>query len=307
MRSRKYLFWAAIVGVILLLNLPLPVCKRIRGGIRELISPFQRLVSSTQHRIKTSVGVLTARGKRASTIEELRAEVTKLNLKLGQAHHLDEENRHLREELQFFQNTQLDLIPCEVIGRGGSSGWWETVRINKGSADAITEKLAVVTSDGLVGETISVSHRTADVLLLSDRNCEVAARFLRSGSFGIVRGSGTGITGDSAADMCYPLHQVRTDYVAKGERIRKRDVVVSSGLGGVYPEGILIGHVESTIMHRSGLYQCAYLMPAADLQNLRYVYIVKKEVEEAVPEVTEEESTNTVAAVFAESDEEQDQ
>jgi rod shape-determining protein MreC len=128
--------------------------------------------------------------------------------------------------------------------------------------------MAVVTPDGLVGKTVDVSLRTADVLLLSDPNCKVSARIARTGTFGLV--SGTGPARDGAM-LC------RMEFINKDVPIRAGDQVLTSGLGGVFPPGLLVGYVDAVDLDESGLYQRADVVPRADLGRLTYVFVVFEE------------------------------
>jgi len=169
-----------------------------------------------------------------------------------------------------------ELVMCEVIARGEASGWWESVTINKGEKDGISANLAVITPSGLVGRTIAVSSHTCDVLLITDRNCSVSARLAKTGEFGIVQGQGVALTGDPVLDMRWPIDPCRMDYVPAGAVIAKGDKVVTSGLGSIFPEGVMLGVADSVEVHKSGLYQVANVRPSADLGKLRYVFVVKK-------------------------------
>ena len=275
MRDRTYVIFAAIIAVAILLCLPLSLSRRARAGVGEVLAPFQSMVAGIAGRISDSCRVLVAGHGRNGENEQLTTRIAELSEKLRQYESLARENSELRSQLGFAQKSGRTLTLCEVVGRGGSAGWWQTIRLNKGSVHGISARQAVVTMDGLVGETYAVSPHTSDVLLISDRNCKVSARFARTGAFGIVMGSSTSMPGgDPVMDMCYPVQFCRAEYVAKNAGIRKGDAVVTSGLGGLYPDNLLIGYVDSTAMHKSGLYRCAEVVPAADLQNLRHVFVV---------------------------------
>jgi len=146
-------------------------------------------------------------------------------------------------------------------------GWWQIIRLNKGSSHGISENLAVVSMDGLVGKTVAVSRNTADVLLLSDPSCRVSSRLIRSGSFGIVSGRGPSWQGQV---FC------RMEFIHKNDEVQPGDEVVTSGLGGVFPPNIPIGYIDRVSMDTSGLYQRADVITRADLSSLRYVFVMKQ-------------------------------
>jgi rod shape-determining protein MreC len=180
----------------------------------------------------------------------------------------------LRKQLGFMKLSKRKMILCEVIARDEISGWWQVVTLNKGLINGIEEGKAAVTVDGVIGKTIQVSRQTCDVLLITDPNCRVACKFSRTGTFGIVRGGGVPVRQTSSLEMLYLPSSCRMDYISREDDIWIKDEVVTSGLGGVFPEGLLVGHVEKVDIDPSGLYQRADVTPAADIGKLRYVFIV---------------------------------
>lgn len=277
MRKRRYILWAALI-IALLMYLPGAVSRRVKAPSREVVFPFQNIVSDVVERVCESVSMLVASREKVAEKERSMEQVARLRARIRELESLERENSKLRAALNFVRRSEHELVLCRVVARGDASGWWETIRLNRGDADGISVDSAVVTADGLVGKTIAVSRHTCDVLLMTDRNCRVAARCARTGVFGVVVGCGASISGDEVLDMRYPADPCRMDYVASSADIRETDQVVTSGLGGVYPEGLAVGLVESTEQHRSGLYQSASVRPSADLQRLRYVFVVKKEL-----------------------------
>jgi rod shape-determining protein MreC len=114
------------------------------------------------------------------------------------------------------------------------------------------------------------------VLLITDPACRVACKLPRTEAFGIVRGSGVAVNGEVNLEVLCAVRPCRVDYLPKDDVILKDDEVLTSGLGGVYPEGLLVGYVTRMATAQSGLYQSADLMPAADMGALKYVFVVKR-------------------------------
>ena len=83
-------------------------------------------------------------------------------------------------------------------------------------------------------------------------------------------------SGDKGMEMFCAMRPCRMDYVEKDRKILQGDEVVTSGLGGVFPEGLLLGHVVKADMDPSGLYQLADVMPAAEMEELKYVFVVAR-------------------------------
>lgn len=177
---------------------------------------------------------------------------------------LRQENNRLREMLGFRERTEYDLIPAEVIARD-SSGWFQTIIISRGSYHGVKEDLAVVTSDGLVGGILSVSRLSSQVLLLTDPRPAVSALVQRSrepGEVGIV---------ESAPGFPGYLKMIK---LPREANIQPGDRIISSGLGGVYPQGLVIGYVQEIGEDDDGVLQYALIRPAANFNRLEEVFVV---------------------------------
>ncbi len=177
---------------------------------------------------------------------------------------LQKENYRLREMLDFKVRTEYELLPAEVIARDPSH-WFETITINKGYMDGVNQDMAVVTSEGLVGNIYFVSRNSSKVLLLTDSRRAVSALVQRSrepGTVGIVEGF---------PEMKGYLRMINLPPEAN---IQPGDTIISSGLGGVFPKGLIIGHVLETEKDQYGLLQRAIVQPAVNFNRLEEVFIV---------------------------------
>jgi rod shape-determining protein MreC len=213
---------------------------------------------------------LTSLGNIPALITEnraLSAEVARLNTERSHWAMVKQENADLRKLLNFNLRPEATWIAAEVLARS-RDGWWQTIRLNKGSAHDIAENMAVVSMDGLVGRVVAVSRNTADVLLLSDASSRVSSRLVRSGSFGIVSGRGPSWQGQV---FC------RMEFIHKNETLQPGDDVVTSGLGGVFPANLPIGYVDRVYTDPSGLFQAADVVTRASLGDLRYVFVLRHE------------------------------
>jgi rod shape-determining protein MreC len=250
--------------LLVVLNLPERVSDQAKSSVREGLAPLQEAVSGTGHRLREGVESLRGIGDLVSENRTMAGELVRLRNEARRLETLEQENIRLRQQLRFVESGARDLIPCEVIARD-ISGWWQTIRLQKGSADGVERNMAVVTTEGLVGRTVAVSPRTADVLLLSDPGCRVSAQIARMGVFGVLTGRGTSWKGQVSCVM---------DFINKNTPVRPGDEVVTSGLGGVFPKGLLVGYVDRVERDESDLYQRAYIIPKADLASLNYVFVV---------------------------------
>lgn len=265
MRERSIIIWLVLgAALVLVLNLPSPIEERGKAAIREFLAPLQNAVTRITQGSREWLGAVRSLGEMAIANQHMQEELTKLRSEIRYLEGLEQENTELRGQLDFMQRADRTLIPAEIIGRD-ISGWWQTVRIGKGVGHGVEPGMAVVTPDGLVGRTLNASIGTADIMLISDSTSRVSAWLPRSGSHGIVSGAGLSLRG-------LPLLTMR--FINKDTEIRMGDEVVTSGLGGIFPRGLLIGYVDAVERDETGLYQMADLVPAADLGRFNYGFVV---------------------------------
>jgi rod shape-determining protein MreC len=259
--KRRVFKWAA-AGILLLLlfNLPGGCTARVKGFFGDVLAPFQHAVIKTVQSLKEGIDTVRGFGGLLEENSRLSEELIYLQAKQVEQENLEQENRHLQEQLDFYNRQKRKLIPCQVTSRT-VSGWWQSVRLDKGKAQGVQINRAVISPDGLVGRTSEVSSYSADVLLISDPACKVSARVSRTGSFGLVTG--------------YPV--ARIEFIHKDAPVRVGDAVVTSGLGRVFPKNILIGYIENVSVEDAGLYQVADIIPKAVTELMDVVFVAAEE------------------------------
>src|SRR5262249_28608125 len=141
----------------------------------------------------------------------------------------------LRRALAYRERSVFRLVPAEIVARD-SSTWWRTLTINRGKADHIEADMPVVTDEGLVGKTTTVSENISVVLLVSDENCRVAATVEGTKEQGIV--TGERVSGSAAPGL-------DLNFLTKQANLQPGMKTYTSGVGGVFPSGLLIGTVQS--------------------------------------------------------------
>ena len=276
MRGSHILVWTVILAVVLLLNLPLPSSLRVKAGTRDGISPFQNVLSFVLDRGRRSITFFSNDAMGVEEKAHLLTEIAELRYQLDQTEFLRRDNDELRKMVDFRRRLPRTLRLCEVISRGDVGGWWQTVALNKGSDEGIEVNSPVITTRGLVGRIVSVSRQTSTVLLITDPGCRVSGRISGNNAFGIVTGTGIAFRGDPSIEMLAASEPLGMSYVSRDYEIRSGDAVVTSGLGGIFPEGLVVGYVLKSADDPSNLYQRLTVAPAANLAVLRYVFVIGK-------------------------------
>ncbi len=172
------------------------------------------------------------------------------------------ENNQLRRALQYRERSAFKLVPARIVARDATT-WWSTIKVDKGSSDGIEPDQPVLTEDGLVGKTTVVAGNASAVLLITDENCGVAATVEGTRERGIVRGTRTSTA--TAPDLTLGL-------LSKLAGLKPGQKVYSSGVGGVFPSGVLIGEVKKfEVLPLEGT---ATVIPAVDMSTIEDVFIV---------------------------------
>lgn len=191
--------------------------------------------------------------------QALKRELQELKLQVNRYREADLANQRLRALLNFKKSIATPLLPAQLVAFD-PSGWFQTILIDKGRDDGVVRDMAVVSAEGLVGRVIGVSNHHAKVLLILDGNSAVDAYIQRSRARGVLVGLGL--------ELCL------LKYVQRNEDVQVGDQVISSGMGGVFPKGLLVGTVQEVVRGSSGLFQRVEVEPAVNFGRLEEVLVV---------------------------------
>lgn len=201
---------------------------------------------------------------------------------------LRRENDILRMALQDFERESAKRdnaakmkgwLPAAVLSKGGMTGSKNFLRLDKGSSSGVRSGLAVAVPDGLVGVVSEVSMHTCTVRLISDPSvkvsCEVETGIPELGAtYGIVSGRGTTIGAETEVTVLYLVNPLRIGHVKNGIDVPPRARILTSGLGGVFPKGIMVGYlISGTRSDRTKLEQEGDVEPSVDFPALEEVFI----------------------------------
>ncbi|MBW2108537.1 MAG: rod shape-determining protein MreC [Deltaproteobacteria bacterium] len=148
---------------------------------------------------------------------------------------------------------------AEVVGRD-PSGWFQAIVINRGTGDGVAKGMPVIAPDGIVGQVVIASYDYSKVMLMIDRSSAIDALVQRNRARGIVAGE--------ADALC------RFKYVLRKADVRVGDVIVSSGLDGLFPKGLRLGTVAKVTRERPGIFQDVRVKPFVDFDTLEEVLII---------------------------------
>ena len=192
--------------------------------------------------------------------EKLETKVKILEARLAQMKELSLENKRLRELAGFRARILYNTVPAQVIGRDPSN-WSNIIYIDKGASEGITFKMGITTSNGVVGKVIEAGESVSKVMLINDPDSRIGARVQRSREEGLVCGT--------LSRRC------RMIYISPDSDVKIGDLVVTSGSGETFADGLLIGKITDIFDDKGGLYRSAVIKPAGDLKRLEEVLCIK--------------------------------
>lgn len=195
--------------------------------------------------------------------EVLKAEIARLLFKEKSYYEeIISSNQRLKELLGFKKEQPYQLLPTEVIAYTPHN-YFKTVVLGEGEKEGIEKDMVVVNAQGLVGKVIEVYPHQAKVLLASDEASKVGVRVQRTGDVAILQGKGE-------RGICELKYLLGKASVEVGDR------VVTSGLGGLFPEGILVGKISQVRKNPNQLFQEVEVVPSVDFGKLEELFLIKK-------------------------------
>jgi rod shape-determining protein MreC len=234
----------------------LPVLEVVTfGGFAELQRATSATINGVQGLWSGYVALQQVQEENAALKQQLQTLQVRLQQERAEAQRTD----NLRQLLELRERANLDTVAAEVIA-GPANPDFHTVTIDKGTADGLATDMAVISPAGVVGRLILPSRRASKVQLLIDRNAAAGALIERTRVQGVVMGTGDGM--------------LKMQYVPGTSDVKTGDLVVTSGIDGIYPKGFVIGTIDHTD-RGLGAYHEITVRPASDFARLEEVLIVK--------------------------------
>lgn len=242
-------------------------------AVSLVLAPFQQVVSWVGSQVNYVTSNIWEIATEHQQNKMLRSEVEQLRAQNLQASEFAAENERLRALLGYKQSaTQFDLVAARVIGRE-SATWSSMIVIDRGTSDGVRENMAVVTEKGLVGHVVEAGLKSSKVQLIMDPRSSVGT---------LVQRPESRVTGIVEGDMNDPT-MPRMVNIPKTADVQEGDVIVTSGFGGVYPKGIVVGKVAAVKNEAGGLLKYGVIETSVNFQKLEDVAVIVQS-REAPPE-----------------------
>lgn len=288
---RKKRLFVLLIGFIVLVVL-IGFSLRDRENLTAVEDFLNDSVGFVQSIIHTPVNYVTGFFSNLHDIRDtyeqnelLKEKIAEYSGLIYEVQELREENEELRSTMEMIDSESIrDFNPIQatVISRSPEQ-WVEHVTINKGQQDGVRPNMAVITAEGMIGKIQTASDYTANVQLLTgfDQLNRISAT--------ISREEGQDINGmiegydEESSSLMFRIIEESEDELQEGE------LVVSSGMGGVFPAGLQIGTVKEVVPDQYGLTRTALVEPAADMYDINQVVVVDRALAEDDNTQTEEE------------------
>lgn len=230
-----------------------------------IISPVQKGVTMVGNSVSQVSGYFKGYDELKRENEELKMTVRSMEQAMRDNERYRQENEDFRKLLNFnMREKSFDFEPAQVIA-GEVSNWFKDYTIDKGSLDGVELYDPVINTDGLVGYISEVGMTWSKVTSIIDVQSKVGAIVVKSREYGVVEGG----LEYAHNGLC------QLNYLNKNTMVLKGDVVVTSGLGGKFPEEILIGTVTDVGVESHGISSYAVIKPAVNFNELKQVYVIK--------------------------------
>jgi rod shape-determining protein MreC len=236
-----------------------------RKIVLETVAPAQKVLNASVKSVSDAwlrylllVGIEEENKNLKNKINELKAALI-----LYQEGYL--EAQRLRKLLDLKDDYSYYFVSARVIGKE-QAALSKTILINKGAVHGLKNGMPVIAPPGLIGRLVDVSWHVSKVLLFIDENSNVGAIVQRTRTQGIISGAG---------------HRgLILKYISKTQDVKEGDVIVSSGMGGVFPKGLLIGQVSHVDRQDASLFLKINVAPFVDFSKLEEILILASEENE---------------------------
>lgn len=253
----KLIIVVIVAALLVLIIYPLGVLP-IKNAVSKIVYPLSNGLTGISDTLTNFFDKIKNIKNLSTANQSLQDENTSLKAQLDVLNELKHENNILREELGFVKSQSgSKLIPVQIVGRS-SSGFLQTLKLNKGSVDGIKKDKPVISHGYLIGTISQVGENFSEVFLITNSNSLIPVVLQQGRGTGLLRGGLGGLIVDEI-----PLDSS----IVVGEE------VLTSGLGGDLPSAIPIGKVEKIISQESEIFQTVSIFAPINFNKLEVIFI----------------------------------
>jgi rod shape-determining protein MreC len=261
-RTRSWLIMLVLLGIAGVFVLVPGPARNIEATGTQLLQPVQAVVSRLLGQVDDVTAVVGKMKELSEQNSQYRDEIDRLQAEIARLRELEVENRDLRNLLGLKQRTGTgELLPVRTIARDPSP-FVQAITIDRGSEDGVREGMPVITWRGVVGRVNRVGPTSSKVLLITDTSSSISGRIQGSDSrvTGLVRGRQEG--------------GLIMQHIPQEESLQTGDTIVTSDLGAILPEGLVIGQIVQIRRKDVDVFQEAVVEPSSDMKALDRLYVL---------------------------------
>jgi len=245
------------------------VLAQIQGVVSTVISPLQKVFYVSAGWIEGNVAFLGEMNTLRDKNRELNEKVTMLEQEKQKYSEMVNENKRLREVLGLKeQYNQFEFIGANIIAKDPGN-WFYVFTADRGSKDGVSNNQPVVTSNRLIGRVLQTGFNSSKIISIIDSDSSVHGRLSRTREYVVIRGDLT----LREQGLC------KMEFIPLEADIEVGDIVETSGLGEIYPKGIIIGKIKEIRQSSRDINRYAIIEPAVDFKRLEEVFIWKTKEE----------------------------
>ena len=252
-----------LIILVIISNIQVDKMNSIENIFSAIINPIQNGITYLKNKIAGNDSFFTQVNELKAENEELKQKNSELEQSLRELEIIKAENATLKEYVDLKDKYQeYETVPAYVINKD-IGNYTNTVIINAGKNDGIDVDMTVISEKGLVGQIVSVTDTTAKVQTLVDSGTAVSATIKTTGDNMLLRGT----LNDNTTLIA--------SYIPTSATLLAGDTIETSGLGGIYPKGILIGTIKEVVNTQNITDRYAKVETAVDFNKLNTVLVIK--------------------------------
>lgn len=251
-----------LIVIVIISNIKINNLSYIENAFSFLVMPVQNGLTYLKNWISGNNEFFVDISKLKEENEKLREENSKLEQSLREFEIIKSENATLKEYVNLKDKyTEYKTLPAYVINKD-ISNYNDTIIINVGEKDGIAVNMPVISDKGLVGHVISVTASTAKVQTIVDTSSSISCTLTSSRDTLVARGT---LEDDST---------LKATFIPTQATVMQGDTVETSGLGGIYPKGILVGIIEKVTETKNITDRYATIKTAVDFAKIETVLVI---------------------------------
>ena len=263
--KNKFLKIILIIAPILIIVLAIVGGNNpLQRAIYTIISPLESRISTVTTPVREFFDRIISAADYEKEIESLKSEITTLKVANKTREDYIAENKRLKELLDLKESKQdYTTVSCRVVSYEPNS-WYDTVMLDKGTNAGIGVNDTVITPLGLVGRIVAVGKNWSKVSTIINTANSVGVKLSRTGDVGVISGDATLATSRNC----------KLEYLSNDKNLIKGDILLSSGLGGIYPADLPIGKITEVKSDTAGNLEYGIVEPFVDFSALYEVLVI---------------------------------